>query len=81
MRAVLDDLAVMQDGDLVGIADGRDAVRDEDRRTSLDHFAKMIEDVVFSLGIHARECIVEDENSRIADNGARDGRALFLPAA
>ncbi len=64
----------MQDGDAVCVAHGGDAVRDEDGGASLHHFAQAVEDVIFGVGIDAGEGVVEDEDARLANDGAGNGR-------
>ncbi len=80
MRSVLDDAAVVEHGDAVGIADGGDAVRDEDGRAPLHHFAQMVENAFFGVGVHAGERVVQDHDARVANESARDGGALLLSA-
>ena len=38
------------------------------------------EDALFGLRVHGGKGIVEDQDARIADDGAGDGAALFLSA-
>src|SRR5580704_2480609 len=40
----------------------------------------MVEYLVFGVGIHAGECIIQNQNSRIANDGPGDGGALLLPS-
>ena len=44
------------------------------------HVAQVIEDLVFGLRVDAGESVVEDQNARVADQGAGNGGALFLSA-
>src|SRR5438477_1084354 len=75
----LGDGAFDQDDDLVGVANGGGAVRNQNRGAALHDSAQAVEDALLGLGVDARERVVEDENARIADNGAGDGGALLLP--
>src|ERR1035438_2673185 len=40
----------------------------------------MIQDAIFGLCIHTGERVVEHQDARAADQGSRNGGALFLPA-
>jgi len=55
-------------------------VRDEDRRAALHDALEAAEDSLLCVGIDAGECVVEDEDSGVADDGTRDGGALLLTA-
>lgn len=74
------DAAGYEDGDLVGVAGGGDAVGDEDGGPALHDGAKAVEDALFGVGVDAGEGVVEDEDARVADDGAGDGGALLLAA-
>ena len=74
------DAAGYEDGDLVGVAGGGDAVGDEDGGPALHDGAKALEDAFFGVSIDAGERVVEDEDARVADDGAGDGGALLLAA-
>ncbi len=78
MGAEFDDASLVEDGDAVGVADGRDAVRDEDGRASVHDLAQVVEDLVFGVRVHAGESVVENENARTTQQGARDGGTLLL---
>ncbi len=70
MSAEFDDASAMQDGDAVGIAHRRDAVRDEDGCASAHDITQVVENSVFRLRVNARKRIVENQNAWIADQGA-----------
>src|ERR1700685_422028 len=80
VRAQFDDASAVQHGDAIGVADGRNAMRNEDRGAPLHYVAQVVEDFIFRVSIDAGERIVEDEDSWIANQGAGDGGALLLPA-
>src|SRR5260370_39732615 len=80
MRSALGDSAVDQDNDLVGVADRRGTVRNQNRRTAFHDSPQSSEDALLGLRVHGGERIVEDQNSRIADDGARYGGPLLLAA-
>src|SRR6266403_990978 len=68
----------MEDSDAVGIADGGNAVGDEDGGASAHDFPQMVEDFVFGVGVDAGEGVVENEDAGTAQKGAGDGGALLL---
>src|ERR1700730_11214867 len=80
VRAALDDAAVAQDDDLVGVAHGGGAVRNQNGGAALHDATQAGEDALFGLRVDAGEGIVEDEDARVADDGASDGGALLLSA-
>ena len=80
MRAPLDDAAVAQDDDLVGVSHGGGAVRNQNGGAAVHDAAQAREDALFGLRVDAGEGIVEDEDARIADDGTCDGGALLLSA-
>src|SRR5258708_6795779 len=80
VRATLGDGAFHENDDLIGVAYGRGAVGDENRGAALHDSAQAVEDALFGLRVHGRQGIVEDQNSRIADDGTGDGGPLLLPS-
>src|SRR5260370_31486437 len=80
MRAALSDGAANQNNDLVGVPDRGGTVRDQNRRAAFHDSAQSGEDALFGLRVHGGKGIVEDQNSRIADDGARNRGALLLSA-
>ena len=71
---VLDDPAVLDDGDLVAALDGREAVRDHDRGAPLEERVDGALDVALGRGIQPRGRLVEDHQARVAqeDTSERD---------
>lgn len=78
MGAEFDDAAAVQNRDAIGVADRRNTMRDKDGGAALHHLAKMVQDLVFSLRVHAGERVIEHENARIANQRASNGGALLL---
>ena len=76
--AELDDASADEDGDAVGIADRGDAVGDEDGGAAFHAAAQLFEDALLGVGIDAGQGVVEDEDARVADQGAGKGGALLL---
>ena len=56
------DAAGDEDGDLVGVAGGGDAVRDEDGGAAFHDSLQTAEDALFGVGVYAGEGVVEDED-------------------
>src|SRR5947207_5163639 len=80
VRAALDDASLVEDADQICIAHGRDAVRDDEARALAHHAAQLRENFLLGVGVDGRESVVEYENPRLAEDGARNRRALLLPA-
>src|SRR5215510_3581870 len=72
-----DDAPVLQHHDLVGIADGREAVGNHNGGTSLQDALQGTLDEHFRVRIDIRCGLVQDENTGVANNGA--GKAEQLP--
>ena len=71
MRAEFDDLAVVQHGDLVGVAHGGDAMRNEDGGASAHDVAQVVEDFFFRVRVDAGERVVEHQDARVAHQRAQ----------
>ena len=80
VRAALDDAAAVEHDDLIGVAHGRDAVRDDDRRPLPHHAAQPRQDLLLRVGVHRRQRVVQDQDARIDHQRARERRALLLAA-
>src|SRR3954451_24073698 len=83
MRAVLDDAAVLEDDDAVGATDGREAMRDEDRRQSARQLEEAVEERGLRAYVEVRRRLGENENARSAfdrHQRPRDCDALPLSA-
>src|SRR5215472_5050517 len=80
MSTEFDDASTVQNGDAIGVAHRRDPMRDKDGGSPLHDVAEVVENLVFGLGIHAREGVIENQDTRVTDQRARDCRALLLPA-
>ena len=79
VRAPLDDAAVGEHENQVGVADGRHAVRDDHARPRAPDLAEVAKDVLFRPRVHRRERVVEDEDARIGHERASKRDALLLP--
>src|ERR1041385_6683161 len=80
VRPALDDLAVLEDEDLIGALDRRQAVGDHERRSTTAQGAQAVADHRLALAVEARRGFVENEDSRVGEDRAGDGDALALAA-
>src|SRR5439155_19684928 len=71
--AALDDLAVVEDEDLVGIDDRREAVRDDERGAVARDLGERGLNGFFGVRVEGRGRLVEDEDRRGLEKRARDG--------
>ena len=78
--AAFDDAAFGEDADEVGVADGRDAVRDDKRCAARADVAEVVEDFFFGVRVDGRKRIVEYQDSRVTHDCSSDGGSLLLSA-
>lgn len=78
VRAALDDAAVFEDHDGVGVADGGQAVRDHKGGASAHDAIHAALDELFGARVDARSGLVQDEHRRVGDGHTRDGEQLAL---
>src|SRR5690348_4049643 len=78
MRASLAHLALVHHQNPVSAVNGGETVRDYQRCTSGDHTRKRLAHAKFGFGVDARSGFVEDQESRIAGQRARETDELFL---
>src|SRR5579875_1220303 len=76
----LDDPAVVEDDDLLRVADRREPVRDRDRRPPLREPVERLLDEPLGLGVERGGRLVEDEDRRVAEDRPRDRDPLLLAA-
>ena len=79
MRAALNNLAELQNDDLVAISDGTQSVGNNQTRAAAS--PKVVVDCLFGAGVECARRFVEDEERWIADQGARDFQALTLASS
>ncbi len=77
--AFLGDLAVAQDEDAVGVADGGEAVGDDEGGAAGDQRAEVLLDGSLGLRVHRAGGLVEDEDGRVLDDGAAIERRWRWP--
>ena len=80
MGAALDDSALVEDDDLVGVADRGQPVGDRERGPSLGQPLELGLHGVLGLGVKRAGGLVEDEDRRVAQHRAGDRHPLLLPA-
>src|ERR1700730_6208157 len=80
MGATLDDLTLLDDEDLVGAADGGEAVGDHEGGPALHEVAQAVLDHGLGLGVEGAGGLVEDEDAGVGQDGPGDGDALALAA-
>ena len=81
MRALLDDASVLKHVDAVGVAHGAEAVRDDEARALLHEPFERFLDLPLRFRVHTRGGLIEQQNRRIAQQGARDADALLFAHA
>ena len=78
MRPLLDDLAVLEDDDQVGVADRRQAVRDDERGAAVQEPPQRVLDLALRADVDRARRLVEDQDPRVGEQrtGERDELAL-----
>jgi hypothetical protein len=72
--------AALERHDGVGPADGRQAVRDDERGAVPHQVGQRVLHQQLRLGVERRGRFVQDQDRRVLQQRARDGQALALPA-
>src|SRR5690606_4516227 len=78
VASALDDTALVEDQDQVGILHGRDPVANDHDRTPAIVSPQVPENVPFRVGVDGRQGVVENEDPRVANEGSGNRRALLL---
>src|SRR5271165_6319411 len=73
-----DDVSAFDDEDLIGAADGREAVRDHEGGAALHEEAESFLDHGFGFGVERRGRLVEDEDARVGKDCPSYRQALAL---
>ena len=81
MIAGFADLAVVEHDDTVRIADGGKPVCDDERGASVHQVQHRFLNVHFCACIYTGCRLVENQNFRVGEDGARNGKKLTLPVA
>src|SRR5580692_5492688 len=80
MRAVLENLPILEHHDLVGVAHSGCPMSNQDGGSAAHYIAQSAEDFFFGLGVYSGQGIVQNQNSRITNDSASDGGTLLLSA-
>ena len=80
VAAVLSHDAVLDDDDLVGVAQRAEPMGDSDDGAAGDQPLQGFDHQVFGLGVQRRSRLVKNQNWVVADERAGDPDALALPA-
>src|SRR5665213_465887 len=80
LRSTLHDLTVLEHQYLIRARDGREAVRDDERRTAAAQRAQPVANERLALAVEARRRLVQNEYARIGEYRPRDRDALALAA-
>ena len=78
MRALLDDDAVLEDDDQVGVADRREAVGDHERGAAVRGAAERVLDPPLGADVDRARRLVEDQDARVGEQRAGEGDELAL---
>jgi len=81
VRSHLADASLGQYHDLVGAANGREPVRDDNHGAVLHQVGQGLLNEQLGFGVEVRGSLVQDQNGRVLEQGAGDGDTLALPAA
>ena len=78
MVSPFDDLPFLQDQDLIRLFDGRDPVGNDHAGLFLEDQPESFEDLIFRLGIHAGETVIQDQDRAFQKQRTRQSRPLLL---
>src|SRR5262249_7543428 len=74
------DLRLVEQDELVGGHDGREPMRDDERGAVLRHPLERVLDLLLRVAVERRGRLVEHQDRRRLEDGARDRHALLLAA-
>src|SRR5579883_1628200 len=78
--APLDNAAIVENEDLVGVDDGREAMGDDERGAVRGNLVEARLDLALGLSVECRGRLVENEDARSLEDDPRDGDALLFAA-
>ena len=78
--SAFDNASMIENENLIGIGHRRQAVRNDERRAAGAQCVEGALDLGLRLGIERARRLIEDQDRRILQDGARDGDALALAA-
>lgn len=82
MSSTLDDLALVENNDLVGVLDGTEAMSyNNDGLLALSNqLVEGLLHLMLTLGVQGTGGLIQEEHFRLANKGTSDGDTLLLPA-
>ena len=80
MAALFDDAALVEDEDAIGADHARQPVRQDEGRASGREAVDRLLDHRLVFGVDRGQCLVEDQDRRVAQQGAGDRQSLALAA-
>src|SRR6478736_8629042 len=78
MRALLDEPALFQHDDVVGVHDGREAVRDDERRAVAGDLVERVLDLFLGMAVERARRLVQHQDWRRFQDRAGNRHALLL---
>src|SRR5512135_1946423 len=81
VSTLLDDFAVVDDDDIIRIADGGEAVRDDEAGAALHQAQERLLDARFRARVHAGGGFIQDEDAWVGEDRAGNGKQLPLALA
>ena len=78
MRALLGNGAMLEDEDALGHANRRHAMGDQDGRAAFHDSRQCAQNSLFGERVHACQRVIQNQQTRIAQHRAGNGRALLL---
>src|ERR1700761_4333984 len=80
MVSTFHDRSVLNDKDLIGAANRREAMRNHKCRSSFDEILQALLNQRLRLRVQTRSCLIQDQDAWISQNGARNRDTLPLAA-
>ena len=80
MGALLNDLAVIDNKNLVGMAHGFQPVSNHNDRLIVGQFRNSLHQLLFIFGVNIGSGFVQNDDRRILHDGARNGNSLTFAA-
>src|SRR6476646_11073084 len=77
VRALLDNLTMVEHDDVVGVDHGGETMGDDERRALARDPLQRVLDLLLSVAVERRGRLVEHEDGRRFEDGAGDGHALL----
>src|SRR5687768_522592 len=78
--AALDDAAVLKHQDARRLADGREPMRDHEGGAAFHHLVERNQQQLFGAGVERAGRLIEDQDRRVLEKGARDRQPLAFAA-